>query len=135
MNIIKEIINNILTAGKIGIMKSFDWVTRSSRSEYWYWIPFSFISYILLGFICHLLGLGMLIQAIYVLIIILASIGMNIRRLHDINRSGMWILIGFIPIFGELVLLYWSILKGTEGPNQYGVRPPEIHEIDVKIIK
>lgn len=123
MSIITVIASDFINAGKNGIMKSFDWVTRSSRSEYWYWIPFAMLSYMALGFISVALGLGIIIPIIYIVIIILGSIGLTIRRLHDINRSGMWILISFVPIIGELILLYWSIIKGTDGPNQYGPDP------------
>ena len=46
-----------------------------------------------------------------------------IRRLHDTDRSGWWMLIIFIPILGALILLFWMILEGTRGANQYGPDP------------
>ena len=52
----------------------------------------------------------------------LPSLGLNVRRLHDINQSGWWLLIAFTGI-GVLLLLYWAIQPGTAGANQYGADP------------
>jgi len=55
--------------------------------------------------------------------LLLPAVGASIRRMHDINRSGWWILVGLIPILGAIVLIYWFVQKGTAGPNQYGEDP------------
>ena len=54
------------------------------------------------------------------LALFLPTLAVTVRRLHDIDRSGWWYLLSLIPIIGILVLLYWYIQPGTEGPNQFG---------------
>ena len=54
------------------------------------------------------------------LVLLLPSLAVAVRRLHDIDRSGWWYLIIVIPIIGPLVLLYWYIQPGTDGSNQFG---------------
>jgi len=46
-----------------------------------------------------------------------------VRRLHDTDRSGWWILIGFVPFIGNLVLLVFSVLDSQPGPNRFGPSP------------
>ena len=53
---------------------------------------------------------------------IVPSVAVAIRRLHDTDKSGWWLLIGLIP-FGGIVLLVFYILEGTNGPNNYGAGP------------
>ena len=62
------------------------------------------------------------INTITSLITLLPAVCVFIRRLHDVNRSGWWILISFTCI-GIIPLLYWVIIKGTDGSNDYGDDP------------
>jgi uncharacterized membrane protein YhaH (DUF805 family) len=55
--------------------------------------------------------------------VLLPSLGVAVRRLHDTNRSGWWLLIGLIPIIGGIVLLVFFVLEGTRGPNNHGPDP------------
>ncbi|MDG6881427.1 Inner membrane protein yhaH [Phocoenobacter uteri] len=104
---------------------------RARRKEYWFFILFStVVSFILsildnlIGFIDYNSGLGIL-GGIYSLAILIPSIAVSVRRLHDINRSGWWMLITFIPVIGLIVLFVFACLKGTEGENKYGDDPLE----------
>jgi len=54
---------------------------------------------------------------------LLPCISVTIRRLHDRNRSGWWLLLHLIPLLGTLILLIWTTLKGTEGENDFGPDP------------
>lgn len=96
---------------------------RARRKEYWMFILISMIIAFALGFIEGLLGSPGFIGIIYSLVILIPSIAVGVRRLHDTDRSGWWLLIGLIPIIGGLVLLYFLILDGTEGGNSYGPNP------------
>jgi len=51
------------------------------------------------------------------------GLGVAVRRLHDIGRSGWWILVGIIPLVGWIVLLVWYLTPGTPGSNEYGAAP------------
>ena len=102
---------------------------RAGRPEYWYFVLFNIIASLVLGFLDGLLGtynsgarIGLL-GGIYSLAVLLPSIGVGIRRLHDINRSGWWLLIGLIPLIGWIILIIWAATESDPGPNQYGSGP------------
>ena len=60
------------------------------------------------------------------LALLLPGLAVSVRRLHDIDRSGWWVLIAFIPIIGLIVLIYWYVQPGTAGENRFGPgREPE----------
>ena len=102
---------------------------RSRRMEYWYFVLFNIIVSIVLGGIDGLLGTSGsyagagLLSGIYGLAILIPSLAVTVRRLHDIDRSGWWILIGLVPLIGALVLLVFALLDSTPGDNQYGPNP------------
>ncbi len=91
---------------------------RASRSEYWWFILFNILVHIVLGII----SFGML-NGLYELFVFIPQITVAVRRHHDGNRSGWWLLLNLIPVIGCLVHLYWFVQKGTNGPNEYGEDP------------
>ncbi|MCH9757729.1 MAG: DUF805 domain-containing protein [Proteobacteria bacterium] len=102
---------------------------RARRKEYWLFMLLCFILNIAGSFIDVALGtfnaqtgLGV-VGLILLFAILLPSIAVSIRRLHDTDRSGWWFLIGFIPILGMIVLLIFACLDGTVGPNRFGEDP------------
>jgi uncharacterized membrane protein YhaH (DUF805 family) len=64
-----------------------------------------------------------ILNTIFSLATLLPSLGVSIRRLHDIGRTGWWILLSFVPIVGIIVLIIWWCQKGEPGPNAYGPPP------------
>ena len=96
---------------------------RSRRMEYWYFVLFNIIVSIVLGAIDGLLGTrgsyagAGLLSGIYGLAILIPSLAVTVRRLHDIDRSGWWILIALVPLIGTIVLLVFALLDGTPGTN------------------
>lgn len=99
---------------------------RATRSEYWYFVLFNAIIYIALSFIAPIIfgGAGFLLALLYALGVLLPSIGVGIRRLHDTGRSGWWLLLSLIP-FGGLVVLFFCTQDSQAGVNQYGPNPKE----------
>lgn len=91
---------------------------RASRSEYWYWCLFYFLIFILteVPYIEYL-------ALIAALLVVIPSISVGVRRLHDIGKSGWWYLVAFIPLIGGLILLYFAVLDSQPGENQYGPNP------------
>ncbi|MGO4998306.1 DUF805 domain-containing protein [Oceanisphaera sp. W20_SRM_FM3] len=104
---------------------------RARRKEYWMFILFNIIISIVLGFIDGLIGtyniesgFGLL-SGLYSLAILIPSLAVSIRRLHDTDRSGWWLLIGFIPLIGAIVLLVFMLLDSTPEQNKFGANPKE----------
>ena len=101
---------------------------RAPRSEFWWWTLFLIIVNIVLGLLDGaIFGFGPddvgAFGIIFSLATLLPSICVAGRRLHDRDMSAWWLLIGFIPIIGALVLLFFYLTKGTDGPNRFGPDP------------
>lgn len=93
---------------------------RSRRKEYW---MFTLVN-LIISMILAALSFGTL-QNIYALVMFIPSISVSVRRLHDTNRSGWWLLLGLIPFLGALVLIYFFIQDSHPGMNQYGPNPKD----------
>jgi uncharacterized membrane protein YhaH (DUF805 family) len=104
---------------------------RARRMEYWYFVLFNLIVLIVLELIDALLGTFNFVQGIgllsgiYSLAVIIPSLAVTVRRLHDIDRTGWWILINLIPLIGTIVLLVFALTPGTPGSNRYGPDPKQ----------
>lgn len=106
-----------------------DFSGRSGVGKYWWAALVNaiivFLIYILafiFAAISETLGLiVMLVVLVYALALIVPGLAMAIRRLHDTDRSGWWILINFVPIVGPIILIVFLASASTEGPNQYGM--------------
>lgn len=96
---------------------------RASRSEFWFWRLFTFICVIVLLVLLSANDAFGILLILFVLGIILPDLAVTVRRLHDTDRSGWWILIDFIPLIGPIVLLIWFCTRGTPGPNRFGEDP------------
>ncbi|KPL17442.1 MAG: hypothetical protein AMS26_01020 [Bacteroides sp. SM23_62] len=95
---------------------------RARRKEYWYFVLFNLIIYIILSIIDYAINSAIL-STIYSLGVLIPSIAVAVRRLHDTNRTGWWLLIGLIPIIGWIVLIIFMVLDSQKGENQYGPNP------------
>jgi len=97
---------------------------RARRKVYWMFVLFNFTIGLVLGFINGITKnqLGIL-TTLYTLAIVIPSIAVGVRRLHDTNRSGWWFLIVLIPFIGAIVLLVFMVSNGQPGENQYGSDP------------
>ena len=108
---------------------------RASRSEYWFYTLFYLIIAIVAGMLDTFLinpmlgatpqeaGEGGILQIVLALALLIPSIAIGIRRLHDIGKSGWWLLVGLIPIIGALVLIYFYVTDSQAGSNQFGENP------------
>ena len=99
---------------------------RSTRSEFWWFVlVFQLVSLVINSLETVLLS-GITFGFIY-LIFILGSLipylMVTIRRFHDINKSGWWILIILIPVVGWVIYIIWLIRKSDEGSNRFGDKP------------
>ena len=114
----QEAVSTVLTK------KYADFSGRARRSEYWWFV----LAYALVVLVVDVLAIasGSRLFTFLLLVVILAvflpSLAVTVRRLHDTNRSGWWVLLGFIPL-GGFVILYFTILDSDAGTNQYGPSP------------
>ena len=99
---------------------------RARRAEFWWYFLANLIISVVLNIVDAALGLGSgyyggLLTGIYGLAVLLPGLAVGIRRLHDTDRSGWWLLLVFIPIVGIIVLIVFWATDGTRGANDYGM--------------
>ncbi len=118
--------------------KYADFEGRARRSEYWYFtliymiliLLFGFFSGVLFSIVSVMTGgpatstgmIPIILLSIIMLGLFIPALALTVRRLHDTNKSGWWLLLGFIP-FGSLVLFIFYCIEGTHGPNDFGPDP------------
>jgi len=97
---------------------------RAGRQEYWYFVLFNILAYILLSIIAGIIGkIGASLLSLYAVAVFLPGLAASVRRLHDTNRSGWWLLISAIPLVGPIVLLVFLVQESYAIDNQYGAIP------------
>ena len=103
---------------------------RSRRKEYWMFTLLAIGIYIVASILDRIAGMnGMIagrygpITALVALSLLVPSLAVSIRRLHDSDRSGWWLLLGLVPMVGEIIVLVFMVLKGTRGDNRFGADP------------
>ncbi|WP_313808943.1 DUF805 domain-containing protein [Sphingobium sp.] len=126
---------------------------RSRPREFWMFALFLLFCFIILSGVETMLGLtttdhwfqrgpwwasagystrGGPLTGLFALAMLIPNIAVSVRRLHDGDRSGWWLLIVFFPIIGSIVLLIFFIMGGTRGPNRFGPDPVEVGEPELR---
>lgn len=104
----------------------FSFEGRINRQPFWMFILGVFVVTFIVAFLAGMLGdtLGMIILIPYFIVQIWASLAVQVKRWHDRDKSGWWVLIGLIPVIGSIwVLVECGFLRGTEGQNRFGPDP------------
>jgi uncharacterized membrane protein YhaH (DUF805 family) len=120
----------------LDVLKKYaDFSGRARRAEYWMFTLINFVISAVLFGVDNLLGTGSgdsvgVIGGIYSLAVLLPSLAVTCRRLHDTDRSGWWMLIAIIPIIGAIVLIIFLVQDSTPGTNRYGPNPKETPAAD-----
>ena len=112
-NIFEDLTNSVISC----FNKYFDFETRSSRKEFWYWQLFRILMFLSFTYLESLGLSGLLFISNFIFLI--PEIAVSIRRLHDINKTGWWILLT-LTIIGIIPLTYFYCIKGDDGANDYG---------------
>jgi uncharacterized membrane protein YhaH (DUF805 family) len=108
---------------KSGFDHYVDFQGRAARPAYWWWFLFAVLVAIGANIIDAALGTFGVISGLTGLALLLPGLSVSIRRLHDIDHSGWWILIGLIPIIGFIVLLVFYLRESDPGENRFGPPP------------
>lgn len=118
MNAVKNVFSNYVTFSG-----------RASRSEYWFFVLFVILASFILSFVDAALGVYSLkaqigiLSGIFSLAVLLPSIAVAVRRLHDTGSSGWWVLLIFVPLLGAIALIVWFCIPSNQGQNEYGPEP------------
>ena len=107
---------------------------RSRRSEYWWIQLFLVLTNLAVAAIDLALmngdverfianGGGGIVGLVWILVTIVPALAVLVRRLHDSGKSGWWVLIGFVPLVGAIVLLVFTVLDSDRGENKHGASP------------
>jgi uncharacterized membrane protein YhaH (DUF805 family) len=103
---------------------------RSRRKEFWMFVLFNAIIGIILSIIDRAIGTTYggsanqgVLNSIYSLAVLIPSIAVGVRRMHDTNRSGWWLLINLVPCVGWIIYIVFAAQEGTAGDNQHGPDP------------
>ena len=133
---------NFVQAVKSGYQNYLNFSGRARRPEYWWWFLFQIaVSVVIMilegGGTTFSTGAGVFwvynsgplqwfwpLQSVWLLINLLPGLAVSVRRLHDLDKSGWWLLLGLIPLVGAIILLVWFGSKGTAGPNSFGPERP-----------
>lgn len=123
---------NMMDAVKTVLGKYATFSGRAGRAEFWWWTLFLVLLFLAISLVegailAPMLGseafspdAGQPLGMLATVLVILPALAVDVRRLHDIDKSGWWYLIAFVPIIGSLILIYWFIQPGTEGENRFG---------------
>ena len=116
-----NILNEIKTSVKEVVVKNYvNFEGRASRPEFWWFT----LAYSIVNVILSIIPkVGTVLSGILALALLIPSIGVAVRRLHDINKSGWWYLLILVPIVGYIILILWFVKPSDNGENQYGERP------------
>ena len=111
------------------LTKYADFSDRAPRAEYWWFYLLTIVAYIVSTIVDSVIGTGAalgpygILSMVVMLGLLIPSLAAGVRRLHDTDRSGWWLLIALIPLVGVIVLLIFFVLEGTKGDNRFGPDP------------
>ncbi len=116
-----------------GLKEGFNFKGRCRRRDFFMFNLVSIIIACIIGMLDGLLGGGELLSSLYILVVIIPTIAIQTRRLHDIGKSGWMVLINLIPLIGYISLLFLLTRDSEENENKYGFNPkkPYLETVDI----
>ncbi|MBC6460830.1 DUF805 domain-containing protein [Actinomadura sp. HBU206391] len=108
----------------IAVLKNYsDFSGRARRTEYWIFFLVNVIISVVFGVLIVMTDGFLYVFLLYALAVLIPSLAVGVRRLHDTGRSGWWLLISLVPFVGAIILIYFFVLEGEPGDNVYGPNP------------
>lgn len=110
---------------------------RASQAEFWYWVLFAIIGALASNLVdaavfTYHSGISPLnspLSNLFTVVVLLPSLAVATRRLHDVDRTGWWMLLASTGL-GLVALLYWHSQDGTPGPNRFGIDPTTARRLE-----
>ena len=130
------VMNNLVAATKKALTNYVNFSGRAGRPEFWWWVLAALIVTIIVRIVDGLLFAPLMgfdgfnenawrpLSMLLGLALILPAIAVGVRRMHDIGKSGWWLLLGLVPIIGALVVIYFYAQKGDPDSNRFGAPEP-----------
>ena len=112
--------DDIQKAVKTCLTKYAEFNGRAARPEFWWFVLAQMVVGLILNMVLPLVG------GLFSLAMLVPSLAVGSRRLHDIGKTGWLQLLGFIPIIGWIILIYWAAQPGETGTNKYGPPPTDV---------
>ena len=110
----------------ISVLQNYATFTgRARRAEYWMFTLVNIIIAVILSALVAIADVLSILYVLYSLAVFVPSIAVGVRRLHDIGKSGWFILLGFIPLVGAIILIIMFCMDSQPGDNEYGANPKE----------
>lgn len=108
----------------LAVLKKYaDFSGRARRTEFWMFALFNVVIGVGLSIVEGIFGGPGVLSGLYTLAVLIPGIAVGVRRLHDTNRSGWWLLIWFVPVVGWIVLIVFWAQEGNKGANPFGPDP------------
>ena len=98
---------------------------RARRTEYWMFMLIYIGMLVVASLLDNLMGTSIL-GGLVALVHLIPSITVGVRRLHDINRNGWWLLVSLVPLIGWIIAIYFAVKEGDAGSNTYGANPKDL---------
>lgn len=103
---------------------------RARRSEYWYFYLFNFCVSLVISILANVVKPLGFLSIIWSLAVLIPGLAVGVRRLHDIGKSGLFLLFALIPLVGAILLIVWFATDSQPGDNQYGPNPKGVAGFD-----
>jgi uncharacterized membrane protein YhaH (DUF805 family) len=120
---------SFVEAVKSGFRNYANFSGRARRSEYWYFTLFTILCSLILGIVGNIIfgapdnGDYNILQSLFSLAVLVPSLAVFWRRMHDIDKSGLWFFLNLIPLIGQIVLIVFEATDGHPGENRFGMSP------------
>lgn len=116
--------NEFISAYKTAFSRYADFSGRTSIGGFWRFVAVNFAVFVVLALLGAASSIFFVLYAVYALAVLLPSLAIAVRRLHDTGKSGWFILMGLIPFVGFIILIVFYV-QASDGPNQYGPGPQD----------
>ena len=108
----------------LGCWKKYaEFAGRARRQEFWMFVLFNLLVSIAVGIVDGILGTSGALGGLYSLAVLIPSLAVAVRRLHDTDRCGWWLLLPLIPLVGGIILLVFFCIESKPGSNRFGANP------------
>ena len=116
--------DQFINAYKAAFTRYADFSGRTSVGGFWRFVAINFVVVVILAALTSVSSIFLILYFVYALAVLIPSLAIAIRRLHDTGKTGWMILLGLIPFVGFIILIVFYV-QPSDGPNEYGTGPED----------